>query len=115
MIPIIEMSLISATNTDVLSVGRLNAIPYGGRITFDFLADLGTDAANFALTLQLPNGDVPIDGQRVPASGSGLDMVLDERELFRVSYRATQGGHFVVSLTETGTAVCAFRVSLSSR
>ncbi len=109
---IYESSLISATNTDVLAGGRLNAIPYGGTITFQFLADLGTAAASYALTLQLPNGDVPVDNQIVPASGSGADMVLDEREVLQLTFVATIGGHFVVSLTETGTAVCAFRAVL---
>ncbi len=109
---IYESSLISATNTDVLAGGRLNAIPYGGRITFQFLADLGTAAANYVLTLQLPNGDVPVDAQIVPASGTGVDMVLDDRELLQFTFLATIGGHFVVSLTETGTAVCAFRAIL---
>ncbi len=109
---IIETSLISATNTDVLSGGRLNAIPFNGILTLQFLADLG-DASNFyTLTLQEPNGDVPIDAQRVPASGAGVDMLLDDRELFQWSGRATQGGHFVVSLTETGTTTCAFLASL---
>ncbi len=113
MISIVEIQIISATNTDVLSVGRLNAIPYNGVLTLDFLSDLGTAAANYSLTLQLPNGDVPIDSQQVPSSSSAVVGVLDERELFRVRYRATQGGHFVVSLTETGTAVCAVRIALS--
>jgi len=109
---IYESALISATNTDVLSGGRLNAIPYGGMLTFQFLADLG-DASNFyTLTLQLPGGDVPVDAQTVPASGAGVDMLLDERELLQFTFYAGVGGHFVVSLTETGTAVCAFRAVL---
>lgn len=112
MISILEIQIISATNTDVLSVGRLNAIPYNGILTLDFLSDLGTAAANYSLTVQLPNGDVPIDSQQVPAGSAAVVGVLDERELLRVRYRATQGGHFVVSLTETGTAVCTFRASL---
>ncbi len=113
MARILEQQLIIATNTDVLSVGRLNAIPYDGLLTLQFLADLGTDAANFVLTLQLPEGDVPIDAQRVNASSSGNDMQWDDREGLQVSYRARRGGHFVVSLTETGTAVCFFRAALS--
>ncbi len=109
---ILEQFLISATNTDVLSTGRLNAIPYNGVLTLMFLADLG-DATNFyQLTLQQPNGDVPIDLQIVPASGSGLDSVMDEREWLQVSFRATQGGHFTVNLTENGTATCAVRAVL---
>lgn len=105
---IFESSLITATNTDVMSVGRLNAIPYGGQLTLLFLADLGTDAANFALTIQLPSGATPVNAQRVWASSSAADMLLDDREVMRFEFGASQGGHFTVSLTETGTTVCAF-------
>lgn len=109
---IFESSLIEATNTDVLSGGRLNAIPYNGKLTLRFLADLGTSAARYVLTLQLPTGDVPVDAQVVPASSSAADMVMDDRELLQFTFDAFQGGHFVVSLTETGTAVCAFQAIL---
>jgi len=109
---IFESSLISATNTDVLSAGRLNSIPYNGRLTLRFLADLGTAAAFYTLTIQLPGGDVPVDAQVVQASGSGADMVIDDREVMQFQFNASQGGHFVVSLTETGTAVCAFQAIL---
>ncbi len=111
---IIETFLISTTNTDVLSAGRLNSIPYAGNLVLDFLADLGDVTNNYVLTLQKPGGDVPIDGQVVPASGSGLDMVLDDRELMRVIIpRVPQGGHVTVSLTENGTATCAVRAVLT--
>jgi len=110
---IYESSLVAATNTDVLAGGRLNAIPYNGKLTLDFLSDLGTAAAFYSLTIQLPNGDVPVDAQVVNASSSAADMLFDDRELLRFTFRASQGGHFVVSLTETGTAVCAFRAILS--
>lgn len=109
---IFESTNILTTNTDVLSAGRLNAIPYNGTLTLRFLADLGTAAANYVLTIQLPDGSVPVDGQLVPASGSGADMVLDDRETLQFTFNASQGGHFTVSLTETGTAVCAFQAIL---
>lgn len=109
---IYETFLISATNTDVLSSGRLNAIPFNGVLTLDFLADLGDATNNYTLTIQKPDGSVPVDGQVVPASGAGTDMLLDERELMRFSFNATQGGHFTVSLTEAGTATCAVRAVL---
>lgn len=109
---IFEQSLISATNTDVLSAGRLNAIPYNGSLTLQFLADLA-DASNFyTLTIQKPNGDVPVDSQIVSASSSAADLVMDSREVLSFTFRAPQGGHFTVSLTETGTAVCGFRAIL---
>ncbi len=105
---IFESSLISATNTDVLSAGRLNAIPYGGQLTLRFLADLGDVTNNYVLTLQLPDGSVPVDAQTVWASGAGTDMLIDDREVMQFTFNATQGGHFTVSLTENGTATCAF-------
>lgn len=109
---IFESTNILATNTDVLSVGRLNSIPYNGTLILRFLADLATAAANYLLTIQLPGGDVPVDSQLVQASSSGADGVMDDREVMTFSFPATQGGHFVVSLTETGTAVCMFQAIL---
>lgn len=109
---IFESTLISATNTDLLSAGRLNSIPYNGQLTLRFLADLATAAAFYTLTIQKPGGDVPVDAQTVVASSSGLDGVMDERELMQFTFTAPQGGHFTVSLTETGTAVCLFQAIL---
>ncbi len=109
---IFESQIITATNTDVLSVGRLNAIPYGGVLTLLFLSDLGTAAANFSLTLQKPNGDVPVQSQQVNSSSHAIAGIMDEREALMFQFQATQGGHFVVSLTETGTAVCVFQAIL---
>lgn len=108
---IYEGQIISATNTDVLSVGRLNAIPYNGILSLRFSSDLGTAAANYSLTIQLPGGDVPVDGQQVLAGGviGGIDI----RTCLQFKFQARQGGHFVVSLTETGTAVCMFEAVLT--
>ncbi len=105
---IFESSIISATNTDILSVGRLNAIPYNGMLSLRFLADLGTAAANYALTIQLPGGQVPVDSQQVWSNSSAVVGVMDDREVMEFQFQATQGGHFTVSLTETGAAVCVF-------
>lgn len=107
-----ELGIISATNTDMLSAGRLNAIPYNGMLTIDLQAQLA-DATNFyTCTIQLPNGDVPVDAQLVPGTNPALAGVLDERQLWRLQFQATQGGHYTISLTESGTAVCAFRFTL---
>lgn len=109
---ILETANEAATNADILAGTRLNAIPYNGIITFDFLANLNNATNNFVLTIQLPGGDVPVDAQLVPGSNPSLDGVLDERQLFRASYTAVQGGHFNVSLTETGTAIVTWRAVL---
>jgi len=112
MVPIIEQNIIVATDTDVLNGTRLNSIPYNGSLTFQFSVDLANATNNWRLTLQLPDGDVPIDNQILTGTNPALDGVLDERTLFRVSYRAPQGGHFTVSLTETGTAIATWRAVL---
>lgn len=109
---IFESQIISATNSDVMNTGRLNAIPYNGKLTLRFLSDLGTAAANFSLTLQKPNGDVPVQNQQVNANSAAIVGMMDEREVLQFTFAATQGGHFVVSLTETGTAVCVFQAIL---
>ena len=110
---ILESGIISASNTDLLSTGRLNALPYNGRLTLEFLSNLNDATNYYTLSVQLPNGDVPIDQQVVPGCNPSLAGVLDERQLLRATFPATQGGHFVVSLTETGTAICTWRAVLS--
>ena len=110
---IYESGIIQASNTDLLSTGRLNAIPYNGQLTLEFLAN-AADASNFyTLTIQKPDGDVPVDAQLVPGSNPAIAGVLDDRQLLRMTFAATQGGHFTVSLTETGTAICTYRAVLS--
>lgn len=110
---ILETFVIAASDTDLLNGGRLNSIPYSGNLTLDFLASLSDATNHYDLTIQLPNGDVPIDGQQVPGSNPALGGVLDERQLLRFTFPAMNGGHFTVSLTETGTAVCTVRAVLS--
>ena len=109
---IYETFNLTASNTDLLSGGRLNAIPYNGMLTLDFQANVSTAAANFVLTIQKPNGDVPVDAQQIPGTNPALDGVLDERQLLRFSFQATQGGHFTVVCTETGTAILMVRAVL---
>lgn len=109
---IYESAVIAATGTDVLNGTRLNAIPYNGTLVVDFQASLADATNSYALTIQLPNGDVPVDTQIVPANNPALGGVLDERTLLRFSFRATQGGHFTISLTESGTAICMWRAVL---
>ena len=110
---IYESGIVAATTADLLSSGRLNSLPYAGTLTLDFLADLADATNNYAVTIQLPNGDVPVDAQMVPANSAGADGVLDERQLMRFTFGAGPGGHFTVTLTESGTAVCAWRAVLA--
>ncbi len=109
---IYESAVIAATDADILNGTRLNAIPYGGTLTFDFQSSLADATNSYALTIQLPNGDVPVDGVIVPGNNPALGGVLDDRTLLRFTFPASQGGHFNVSLTESGTAICIWRAVL---
>ncbi len=105
MIPIYERLIISATNTDVLSGGRLNAIPFSGNLVIRLQSDLGTAAAHYQFTIQLPDGEVPVDDQIVPAINPAVVGAIDDRQCWMATYRVPQGGHVTVSVTETGTTV----------
>jgi len=110
---IYESGIVTGTTADLLGTGRLNAIPYNGALTIDLLSNLADASNNYTVTIQLPNGDVPIDTQLVlGANPAGTSGVLDERQLIRFTFRATQGGHYTITLTETGTAVCTWRAVL---
>jgi len=105
-------ALITATNTDVLSGTRLDSIPFGGILVMRFQSNLANASNNYSLTIQEPNGNVPVDSQLVPGNNPALDGVMDERTLFQMSLPASQGGHFIVSLTETGTAAVMYQMLL---
>jgi len=110
---ILESGIVAATTADVLGSGRLNAIPYNGTLTIELQSQLA-DATNFyTATIQLPGGATPIDTQLVPGTNPALAGVLDERTLLRMAFQATQGGHYTLTLTENGTAVCTWRAVLS--
>ncbi len=109
---ILESANITGTDADVLAGTRLNAIPYNGVLTFDVAANLNNGTNGYLITIQEPNGDVPIDAQPVPGTNPSLDGVLDERQLFRFTMRVAQGGHLNIALTEVGTAICTWRAVL---
>ncbi len=99
----------TASNTDILNGTRLSAIPYsGGILTFQCLANLNNDTNHFSLTIQLPDGSVPVDGQLVNGGQEvegALGGQLDSRLLMQFSFPAPQGGHFTIAFTETGAAI----------
>lgn len=106
MADILLTGLEAATNTNVLANSRLETIPAGATfLTFRCSANLGDATNSYALTIELPNGLIPVDGQQVPANGDGATGVLDERTLMQWTWPAIPGGRFIVSVAETGTAL----------
>lgn len=101
----------AATNTDILQGTRLQTVPKNGVLTFELSSDLNAAANNFLATIQLPNGDTPLNGVLVPASA--VVGMLDDRNKMQVSFATGQGGHAVFSVVETGTAILTWRVTFT--
>ena len=109
--PIILSSTEDATNSDILQGTRLQTVPAGGVLTFELQSTANNANANIAVSVQMPNGDTPLNSVRVPSSNPSLAGVIDERQNLTVSFPIMQGGHCVFSAVETGAATLAWRVT----
>ncbi len=110
--PIILSDQESATNTDILQGTRLQTVPAGGYLTFELQASDNDATNNFTASVQMPGGDTPMNGTRIPCGNStGLAGVIDERTNLTATFPIAQGGHAVFSCTETGTAELTWRVT----
>jgi hypothetical protein len=100
-----ESYILTASNTDILAApSRLAAIPRGGVLTLEYSATNSNATHNWTITAQTPEGDVPFEDLRVPYNGYSSDVVMHTDTRLRFQFRATQGGHFLLSATETGTS-----------
>jgi len=109
--PIIISSIESATNADILQGTRLQTVPAGGVLTFELQANNATAASFHEVSVQMPNGDTPLNSVRVPGCNPALEGVIDERQNLTVSFPIMQGGHCVFSTAETGTSILTWRVT----
>jgi len=111
---IVVSSQITATNLDILSTGRLMTVPDNGLLTIELGAS-DCDATNrYEVSIKLPNGDIPVEDMYVPLGGAATIVgTLDERLIFKGQWRIGQGGHCIVSATETGTATMFYRIAFS--
>ncbi len=104
----------AATNTNLLANSRLETIPAGSRaLMFRCSANLADATNSYALTIELPSGMIPVDGQIVAANGDGATGVLDERTLKQWTWFAVPGGRFIISVVETGTALFFWEAHLT--
>lgn len=112
---IVEGGLEIATNTDILQGTRLQTVSANGIMTFEMQAADAVAANNFAVTIQLPDGDTPLNGVPVPGNGgtAGVAGIIDERTDLQVSLPVMQGGHVSFSVVETGDTEFAWRVTFS--
>ena len=109
--PIIISGNESATNSDILQGTRLQTVPAGGVLTFELQTLTANAGNNFAVSIQMPNGDTPPNNVLVPGYNPALEGVIDERQNLTVSFPIMQGGHCVFSATETGSSNLTWRVT----
>jgi len=109
--PIILSSTESASNSDILQGTRLQTVPAGGVLTFELQSEHNDSTNNFTVSVQMPNGDTPMNNTRVPGTSVADAGIIDERQNLTVSFPIMQGGHCVFSCTETGSSVLAWRVT----
>ena len=100
-----------ASNTDILQGTRLQTVPAGGFLTFEMQANLNDEASHFAVSIQMPNGDTPLNGVRAPGSNPAVKGVIDDRQKMMITLPIAQGGHTVFSATETGDCAFTWRVT----
>ena len=110
--PIVISALLSGTNADILQGTRLQTVYANGILTFELSASVASATNFYTTSIQLPDGDTPLNGVLVPANG-GTDGLLDDRNKLMASFRTGQGGHATFSVTETGTATLIYRVTFT--
>jgi len=109
---IILSEIETASNPDILQGTRLQTVPSGGILTFEFEASENDDANGFTVSIQLPSGDTPMEGINVPAGReSAQPGVINEQDKLMASFPVAQGGHTVFSVVVSGTSVFAWRVT----
>lgn len=113
MAGVIVLSDLDGSNTDILQGTRLQTVPAGGFLTFEMLSDLNTSAANNKVSIQMPNGDTPLNDVNVPAEPNAVQGVMDDRQKMMITLPIAQGGHTVFSVAQTGAAVMTWRVTYS--
>jgi len=104
-----ESFALVASDTDILAApSRLAAIPANGQLTIE-VSCTDNDITNFGqITVQLPNGDIPLRDVTIPFSGNSSDGMLDSDTEMIVVMDIGQGGHLLLQYTENGTVALAF-------
>jgi hypothetical protein len=106
---IVLSSVEAATNADILQGTRLQTVPSGGLLTFEMQASDNTLTDFHEVSIQMPNGDTPLNSVRVPDGVTSF--ALNANDKTQITLPIQQGGHTVFSTTETGTSNLTWRVT----
>ena len=76
---IVLSDIASASDTDILQGTRLQTVPAGGFMTFELQANENDATNGYTASIQMPNGDTPLNTVRVPAGNGGNDTAGGDR------------------------------------
>ena len=107
--PIVLSDIEATTNSDILQGTRLQTVPQGGYLTFELQSTLNNPTEFMSVSIQMPNGDTPLNSVRVPAGATTY--ALNNNDKMMITLPVAQGGHTVFSCVETGTTVLTWRVT----
>ncbi len=108
---IVEMFRLAATDLDVLAApSRLSSMPYNGTLILEMQAQQSDGTNQFTVTVQLPDGDVPMNAVIIPDGATDGAMNADDK--YVIGFPVVQGGHVLVQATEAGTAILMIRATL---
>ncbi len=112
---ILESGLETGTNTDILQGTRLQSIPSNGILSFELQAADAVAANNYVVSVELPNGNTPVNGVIVPSGETaGLAGIIDDRLALKLRFFVGQGGHPIFSCVEVGDTELSWRVSFTA-
>jgi hypothetical protein len=106
--PIVVSHIEDSSNSDILQGTRLQTVPQGGYLTFE-LQSSDNQASFFEVSVQMPNGDTPLNNVRVTSGATTGG--LNNNDKMQITLPVAQGGHTVFSCVETGTAILTWRVT----
>lgn len=108
---IVEMFRLAATDLDVLvAPSRLSSMPYYGTLILEMQAQQSDGTNQFVVTIQLPDGSVPMDAVIIPDGATDGALNVDDK--YVIGFPVEQGGHVLVQAVESGTAIMMIRATL---
>ena len=117
--PIIEVvtsdDQTNTTRSNILAApSRLNSIPYDGTLTLEVSATVSKKNNFVAITIQTPDGEVPVLEELVPFNGydDGNHVLHNDTE-YVFTFDAPQGGHFNIDMDVTGNSTWIVRATLT--
>jgi len=107
-----ETYLLIASDADVLAApSRLAAIPSNGTLTLELSATHCGPTNHATVTLQLPDGTIPLEDVHIPFGGHISEVSIHNMTALQIQFGVSAGGHVLLAITEAGTVASVFIIA----